>query len=160
LKKEQGMHASGQFSRYNFDPADIEIGDDRLLPNLFAQGGGMKRFADPDDGDLRAGFTRVPAGEGFSTYFWYKEIWYVVEGTAKLDVVDKRTGESESLSVGPRDALYFPEGVRVSLSNDSNDPIHFLYCAVPASRRNAPWLAAMDEQDLDDVRQRREFPSR
>lgn len=151
-------YASGDFSRYTFRPEDIEVGEERLLPNLFAPGGGMKRFANPDDGDLRAGFTRVPAGEGFSTYFWYKEIWFVVEGNARLDVHDKRAGTTESVQIGPRDALYFPEGVRVDLANDTDSPIHFLYCAVPASRRVAPWLAAMDERDLEDVRQRREFP--
>lgn len=151
-------YASGDFSKYNFDPGDIADDDTRLLPNLFAEGGGMKRFAAPDDGDLRAGFTRVPGGEGFSTFFWYKEIWYVVEGSARLTVLDKRSGDSETHEIGPRDALYFPEGVRVTLENPNEEPIHFLYCAVPASRRPAPWLAAMDELDIDDVRQRREFP--
>lgn len=152
-------HASGEFFRYTFDPDDIEVGDNRFLPNLFAPGGGMKRFAAPEDGDLRAGFTRVPGGGGFSTYFWYKEIWFVVEGNATLRVHDKRTRHEATESIRPRDALYFPEGVRVELRNDTEDPIHFLYCAVPASRRNASWLAAMDEQDLEDVRQRGEFPS-
>jgi mannose-6-phosphate isomerase-like protein (cupin superfamily) len=151
-------YVSGEFSQYTFDPADIEVGQERLLPKLFGPGGGMKRFAAPEDGDLRAGFTRVPAGEGFSTFFWYKEIWYVVEGTAELEVLDKRTGEKQTVRIGPRDALYFPEGVRVRLTNDGQESIHFLYCAVPASRRDAPWLAAMDEEDLDDVRQRGEYP--
>ena len=151
-------YSGGDFSIYQFNPEDIADDDSRLLPNLFAEGGGMKRFATPDDGDLRAGFTRVPGGEGFSTFFWYKEIWYVVEGTARLTVLDKRSGDTQTHDVAPRDALYFPEGVRVTLENPHEAPIHFLYCAVPASRRPAPWLAAMDEQDIDDVRQRREFP--
>lgn len=152
------MYTSGMFSKYSFNPSDIEDGDTRLLPNLFSEGGGMKRFATPEDGDLRAGFTRVAAGEGFSTFFWYKEIWYVVEGSARLTVLDKRTQKSESMDVGPRDALYFPEGVRVDLHNDRSEPIHFLYCAVPASKTPAAWLAAMDERDIEDVRQRKEFP--
>jgi hypothetical protein len=29
--------------------------------------------------------------------------------------------------------------------------------AVPASRRDAPWLVAMDEEDLQDVRVREEY---
>jgi mannose-6-phosphate isomerase-like protein (cupin superfamily) len=158
-RRAKVMHPSGTFSRYRFDPDDIEVGENRLLPNLFAAGGGMKRFADPNDGDLRAGFTRVPAGGTISTYFWYKEIWFVVEGNSQLEVIDKRNGTKETLSIGVRDALYFPEGVRITLTNSSDAPIHFLYCAVPASRRDAPWLAAMDDQDLDDVRRRGEYPS-
>jgi mannose-6-phosphate isomerase-like protein (cupin superfamily) len=152
------MYASGIFSRYRFDPADIEDGAARLLPNLFSEGGGMRRFAEPGDGDLRAGFTRVAPGEGFSTFFWYKEIWFVIEGSAELTVMDKRTQQSEAMELGPRDALYFPEGVRVDLRNEGEEPIHFLYCAVPASKRPAAWLAVMDERDIDDVRQRKEFP--
>ena len=55
------MYASGVFSKYTFNPTDIEDGEARLLPNLFSQGGGMKRFAAPEDGDLRAGIRYEPS---------------------------------------------------------------------------------------------------
>jgi hypothetical protein len=153
------MDASGTFTRYTFDPEDIEVGSGRLLPNLFGPGGGMRRFATPDDGDLRAGFTKIPDGEGFSTFFWYKEIWYVIGGSAHLTVRDKRDDQLETLRIGQRDALYFPEGLRVTVLNDGGENVLFLYCAVPASRRPAAWLAAMDLEDLEDVRSRGEAAS-
>ena len=153
------MYRNGEFVKITFDPDFIETGEGRLLPNLFGPGGGMRRFATPEDQELRAGFTQVPPGEGFDTFFWYKEIWYVIGGAATLEVTDKRTGEEQTVTVAAQDAFYFPEGVQVQLSNGDAEPLHFLYCAVPASKRDAPWLAAMDDADLQDVRSRQEYPT-
>jgi mannose-6-phosphate isomerase-like protein (cupin superfamily) len=146
------------FTKTSFRRDEIDGGDDRLIPALFEEGSGMRRFATPEDRALRAGFTRVQDGKGFSTYFWYKEIWYVISGTASLSVVDKRTGETSEETLEAGDATYYPEGVRVTLSNTSGDDFYFLYCAVPASNRDAQWLAAMEDEDINDVRVRREFP--
>jgi mannose-6-phosphate isomerase-like protein (cupin superfamily) len=145
------------FRKYSFRGEDIVGGEGRLLPRMFSHGSGMKRFATPDDESLRAGFTRVRPGQSIGTFFWYKEIWYVIEGHATLDVHDKRTGERTTVTVAPRDAFYYPEGVRIHLRNGAQEDLYFLYCAVPASRRNAPWLAAMDVEDLEDVRLREEY---
>lgn len=152
-------HAAGDFLKYSFDPAEIEVGEDRLLPLLFSSGSGMKRFVEPIDHALRAGFTKVAAGGGFETFFWYKEIWFVIEGRGVLSVVDKRRGTANEVELRGRDAVYFPEGMRISLSSVGPDDLVFLYCAVPASKRDATWLAAMEPQDLEDVRIRGEFPS-
>ena len=149
---------SETFSKYSFREADIVGGEGRLIPKLFSEGSGMKRFATPEDQSLRAGFTRLRVGQSIKTYFWYKEIWFVISGRGTLDVHDKRTGERTRVGLAPRDALYYPEGVRIELRNDGEEDLYFLYCAVPASRRDAPWLAAMDEEDLNDVRLREEYP--
>lgn len=148
---------SEKFIKYSFKEQDIVGGEGRLLPKLFGAGSGMRRFATPDDQALRAGFTRVRPGQGFTTFFWYKEIWYVIGGQASMDVHDKRTGEHTTVEIAPKDAFYYPEGVRISLRNDGPDDLYFLYCAVPASRRDAPWLAAMEQEDLEDVRVRQEY---
>jgi mannose-6-phosphate isomerase-like protein (cupin superfamily) len=150
---------SEAFVKYHFREEDVAGGDGRLLPKLFEPGSGMKRFATPADMSLRAGFTRVRPEQGIKTYFWYKEIWFVISGSAALDVLDKRTGKSLSTRVEARDALYFPEGVRIDLRNDTSDDLYFLYCAVPASKRDAPWLAVMEAEDIEDVRIREEFRS-
>ena len=148
---------SDKFSKYAFREEDIVGGEGRLLPKLFGTGSGMRRFATPEDQALRAGFTRVRPGQAIKTFFWYKEIWYVISGNATMDVLDKRTGEKQTMRVSPKDAIYYPEGVRIDLRNDTDQDLYFLYCAVPASRRDAPWLAAMDEEDLQDVRIREEY---
>jgi mannose-6-phosphate isomerase-like protein (cupin superfamily) len=150
---------SEKFTKYSFREEDIVGGEGRLLPKLFGSGSGMRRFATPPDQALRAGFTRVRPGQSIKTYFWYKEIWYVIGGSATMDVHDKRTGEKQKVKLAPKDAIYYPEGVRIDLKNDTNSDLYFLYCAVPASRRDAPWLAAMDEEDLNDVRIREEYKS-
>ncbi|MBJ7601781.1 MAG: cupin domain-containing protein [Candidatus Dormibacteraeota bacterium] len=148
---------SEKFIHYSFREEDIVGGDGRLLPKLFGTGSGMRRFATPQDQALRAGFTRVRPGQGFKTYFWYKEIWYVIGGNATMDVRDKRSGEKQTVKLTAKDAVYYPEGVRIHLRNETDEDFYFLYCAVPASRRDAPWLAAMDEEDLNDVRVRQEY---
>jgi mannose-6-phosphate isomerase-like protein (cupin superfamily) len=148
---------SEKFSKYSFREEDIVGSEGRLLPKLFGQGSGMKRFATPEDQALRAGFTRVRPGQAIKTYFWYKEIWFVISGRASMDVLDKRTGEKTSVELAAKDAVYYPEGVRIDLRNDTDEDLYFLYCAVPASRRDGPWLAAMDEEDLNDVRIREEY---
>lgn len=148
---------SEKFSKYSFREEDIVGSEGRLLPKLFETGSGMKRFATPQDQALRAGFTRVVPGQGIKTYFWYKEIWFVISGQATMNVLDKRTGERQTVRLAARDAVYYPEGVRIDLKNDTQEDLYFLYCAVPASRRDAPWLAAMEEEDLKDVRIREEY---
>jgi mannose-6-phosphate isomerase-like protein (cupin superfamily) len=148
---------SEKFSKYSFREEDIVGNDGRLLPRLFGTGSGMKRFATPEDQALRAGFTRVRPGQAIQTFFWYKEIWFVISGAASMDVLDKRSGERTSVKLAAKDAVYYPEGVRIDLRNDTQEDLYFLYCAVPASRRDAPWLAAMEDEDLNDVRIREEY---
>lgn len=144
------------FVKYSFRPEEIDGGDNRLLPGVFESGSGMRRFAEPADRTMRAGFTHVEQGTGFETFFWYKEIWYVIRGSGDVTVLDKRTGRKIDDVVRPGDATYFPEGVRVELRAHDGEDLYFLYCAVPASIRDAQWLAAMDAQDLSDVTARGE----
>ena len=151
---------SETFKKYSFDPNDVVVGEGRLLQANFSPGSGLKRFVTPADQSLRAGFDRSAPGRVLDTFFWYKELWYVIDGTAVVTVTDKRTGEEVTERVKERDALYFPEGVRVHMQVDSDRDLLFFYCAVPASKRDAPWLAAMDERDVEDVRKRGEYRPR
>jgi mannose-6-phosphate isomerase-like protein (cupin superfamily) len=148
---------SEKFLKCSFRPDEIDGGDERTLPELFEPGSGMRRFTTPDDRELRAGFTRLKDSQEIKTFFWYKEIWYVISGTAELTVTDKRTGETVTETLEAQDAVYYPEGVRIVCKNESGDDFYFLYCAVPASNRDARWLAVMDEEDINDVRIRREY---
>lgn len=144
--------------KYSFNPNDIDGGKDRLLPGLFDEGSGMKRTATPADQSMRAGFTRLCKGQKIAWYFWYKEIWQVIQGDkAVVNAVDKRTGEKMNYTIKPGDFLYFPQGVKVELTNNGDEDFYFLYVAVPASKRDAAWIAAMDEEDLNDIRLRKEF---
>jgi len=149
--------ATDSFVQYSFRFEDIEGGEGRLLPKLFRKGSGMRRAATPSDQSLRAGFTRVCSGQGIKTFFWYKEIWYVIRGQAVMKVHDKRAGKKFTVNLKPQDFLYYPEGVRIELTNNTKEDLYFLYCAVPASRRDAPWLVVMDKEDINDVRIRQEY---
>jgi mannose-6-phosphate isomerase-like protein (cupin superfamily) len=151
---------SDTFVHYSFNAADIDTGENRLTPNKLALGQGMKRVGVPDDREMRAGFTRFGPGQGSQTFFWYKEIWYVIHGTARLIVLDKRTSEETTVALRPGDFCYFPAGVRIDMRVDDQTDFHWLYCAVPASNRDSQWLAVMDERDISDVRRRGDFKFR
>ena len=55
---------SEAFIHTSFSADEIDGGEERLIPGLFDQGSGMRRFATPEDRALRAGFTRVENGSG------------------------------------------------------------------------------------------------
>jgi uncharacterized cupin superfamily protein len=148
---------SNSFVHYHFDVDDIETGAGRLTPDKLDVGQGMKRVGIPTDREMRAGFTKFGPAQGSDTFFWYKEIWYIIYGTARLTVLDKRTGDETTVALRVGDFCYFPAGVRINMRVDDHTEFHWLYCAVPASNRDAHWLAAMDERDIADIRRRGEF---
>lgn len=145
---------SAKFIKYSFNPDDIVTDGARLSAPTFQTGSGMRRFATPEDKALRAGFTKVGVKQGLNAFFWYKEVWFVIEGQAQLEVWDKRDNTRQTVQVQARDALYFPEGHRVKTTNTGPTPLLFMYCAVPSSERESQWLAVMDDDDLKNVRQR------
>ncbi len=149
-----------RFAVYRLDPADIvdEVGaSDRLTPKLFPQGGGMKRFVTHPGLEFRAGHTKLNPGQGFKTFFWYDEFWVVRRGGGRLTVTDRISGEEETVDLEASDTVYFGKGVHARAEAVGNEPWVFFYVAIPASKKDAPWLAAMTDEDVEDVRLRDEF---
>jgi uncharacterized cupin superfamily protein len=150
-----------RFIHYHFNVDDINTEHpDRPLSRKFETGQGLLRVAAPPDLELRAGFTKYGPGHGTRTFFWYKEIWYVIYGTATMTVTDKRLGEEYKVTLREGDFCYFPIGTRVEMTCDAGTDFHWLWCAVPASKKLAPWLAVMDERDINDVKLRDEYAPR
>jgi mannose-6-phosphate isomerase-like protein (cupin superfamily) len=146
--------------KYKFKESDIPLsGPDQLLPKLFGKTGGMKRFAVADDEGLRAGFTKILKGAGFNTFFWYDEIWYVIDGKMDVKAVTRSTGATDNLSLEGGDAFYIPTGTHIT-TKVLSDRIVFLYVAVPASIKTGRWLAHMTPEDIQDVKSRAEFNSK
>jgi len=146
--------------KYTLNEDDIPLsGPEQLLPAVFGRRGGMKRFAVAEDERLRAGFTRILRGEGFKTYFWYDEVWYIIDGRMDVTAVTRSEKRTERFVLAARDAIYIRTGTHIS-PRVVSEKVLFLYVAVPASIRDARWLAHMTPEDLGDVRVRQEFKSR
>lgn len=149
-----------RFQVYRLDPAEIvdQVGaSDRLTPKLFPHGGGMKRFVTAEDLAFRGGHTKLNKGQGFDTFFWYDEFWVMRQGTGTVHVTDRITGDEETVELGPTDTVFYGKGVRVRSEATSDEPWVFFYVAMPASKKEAPWLAYMTPEDIADVRAREEF---
>src|SRR5947208_11898945 len=119
----------------------------------------MKRFAVAEDEKLRAGFTRILRGEGFKTYFWYDEVWYIIDGRMDVTAVTRSEKRTERFVLDARDAFYIQTGTHIS-TRVVSEKVLFLYVAVPASIRHARWLAHMTPEDLGDLKIRRECKRR
>lgn len=146
--------------KYSVKEEDIPLsGPDQLLPKLFGTTGGMKRFAVAEDERLRAGFTKVLKNAGFKTYFWYDEIWYVIDGKMDVTAVDRATKKVTNLTLEGRDAFYIPTGTHITTKVVS-DRLVFMYIAVPSSSKDGRWLAHMTPEDIEDIRLRNEYSSK
>lgn len=136
----------------------VEVGEDRTLPGLFRPGSGMRRFVTAPDLAYRAGYTRVSAGQGFKTFFWYDEFWVVLEGTGNVRAVDRLSGAVWDETLAPHDLVYIPAGTHITLEVPEAREGHilFFYIAIPASAKHAPWLASMTPEDIEDIKVRAE----
>jgi hypothetical protein len=149
-----------KFQIYELNDSEIvdAIGDpERLLPDLFKDGGGMKRFVTDPLLGFRAGHTKLSKGQGFDTYFWYDEFWVMRHGRGEAVATDRTTGEQSTYQLGPKDTVYIARGCHVTGRGISDEPWVFFYVAIPASKRDATWLAHMTPQDIEDVRKREEY---
>ncbi len=145
--------------KYSLKEEDIPLsGPDQLLPKLFGKQGGMKRFAVADDEKLRAGFTKVLKGGGFKTFFWYDEIWFIIDGEMDVTAITRSENKTEKFTAKGRDAFYIPTGTHISTVVKS-DRVLFMYIAVPASSKDGRWLAHLTPQDIEDVKIRNEYKS-
>ena len=151
---------SDRFKVYRLNPDEIidEVGAaDRLTPKLFPKGGGMKRFVTHPGLEFRAGHTKLSPGQGLKTFFWYDEFWVVRRGQGRLDATDRISGETESVELGPSDTVFFGKGVHARAEAIGDEPLVFFYVALPASKKDAAWLAVMTPEDIEDVRLREEY---
>lgn len=151
------------FKRLKFDDTKIRVAPDpeRLLPNLFGEGSGMYRFVTAEDLSFRAGFTRVAPGQGFKTFFWYDEFWVILRGKGRIKAVDRVSGREETLVLTPEDAFFIGKGTQITAESvDPKQAFGFFYIALPASKKEAPWLAKMTAEDIEDIRGRAETQER
>ncbi len=129
----------------------------RLIPNTFPKGGGMRRLVTGEDLSLRAGFTKISKGETIDTYFWYEEIWIVLRGTGELTTFVRPSTEETTSELKPEAFVYYPKGCHAYAECTSNEPLIFLYCAVPASKKEGFWMKHMTPEDMKDIVIREEF---
>lgn len=146
--------------KYSFNEDDILTypHPDRLIPKTFPRGGGMYRFVTAEDLSFRAGFTKLSKGEYVRGYFWYDEIWLVMRGTGLVKTIERPSTEEQVNELKPDDAFYIPKGTHVYFECTSEDqPLVFMYVAIPASKKEGFWLAHMLPEDIQDVRDREEY---
>jgi mannose-6-phosphate isomerase-like protein (cupin superfamily) len=151
------------FKCLRFEESKIRVAPDpeRLLPKLFGEGSGMHRFVTAEDHAYRAGFTRVAPGQGFETFFWYDEFWIILRGKGRVKAVDRISGLEENLELTPDDAFFIGKGTHISAEAvDPDQAFCFMYIAIPASKKEAAWLANMTPEDVEDVRIRVETEER
>jgi len=149
-----------RFLVYQVNPDDVadKVGDpNQLLPRLFHDGGGMKRFVTDPLLRFRAGHTKLSKGQGFDTFFWYDEFWVGRAGRGEAIVTDRATGEVATYQLGPKDTVYIARGCHIKGRGVSDEPWLFFYVAIPASKLDASYLAHMTQQDIEDVRKREEY---
>ena len=149
------------FETYSLREEDIRVRVDdpqRLIPKTFAQGGGMYRFITAPDLSHRGGFTKLTLGQGFKSFFWYDEYWFVIQGRSRVVATDRASGLVTERPLKARDAVFIGAGTHIHHECTSSDePLIFMYIAVPASKRDARWLASMLPEDANDVRAREEY---
>jgi len=149
-----------RFQVYRLDPDDIvdQVGAlGRLTPQLFPAGGGMKRFVTDPDLGFRAGHTKILKGRSFDTYFWYDEFWVIRHGSGRVVATDRATGEQTTVDLAPSDTVFLAKGIHIRAEGTSDEPWVFFYVAIPASKKDGPWLAYMTADDIADVRKREEY---
>lgn len=142
--------------KIEIEQAAVDIGEGRLLPKLFEPGSGMRRFVTAPDLSYRAGYTKIENGQGIKSFYWYDEFWIVMDGTAKLTGTDRATGETVVLDLKPRDYVFMGAGTHFTCEV-KDGPLLFVYIAIPASSKDAPWLANMTQEDIEDIRIRQEY---
>ena len=151
---------SERFQVYTLNPDEIvdRVGaSDRLTPRLFPEGGGMKQFVTGPNLEFRGGHTKLSDGQGFDTFFWYDEFWVIRQGSGHVVATDRATGEVTEVDLGGNDTVFIGKGAHLKVNATSSEPWVFFYVAIPASKQEAPWLAHMTAQDIEDVRKREEY---
>jgi mannose-6-phosphate isomerase-like protein (cupin superfamily) len=144
------------FQKISARAEEVDTTESRTLPHLFGAGSGMRRFVVPPDLAYRAGYTKVAAGQGIKTFFWYDEFWVVLEGEGKVTAIDRPSNTTMNEEVRAHDLVYIPAGTHISLVVPGDGHILFFYIAIPASSKHAPWLASMTPEDIEDIKIRRE----
>jgi mannose-6-phosphate isomerase-like protein (cupin superfamily) len=144
-----------EFRKLTLSPDDIvheEGVAGRLLPDVFIGGGGMLRWVRDDDKRFSAGFTRMPPGGSWATFFWYNEFWIVMKGTGHVVSTNRVTGKTLEETLSPGDAVFIPEGCHISAR--TNEDWTYFWCAVPCGRVCQDWLANLEPSDIDDAQLR------
>ena len=141
------------FEKYSFNENDIKeqvLADGTVRKRMY-------RFVTAPDLSHRGGFTRMRKGQPYRSFLWYDEYWCVFQGQGKVVATDRSTGERKEVTIQSRDAIFIGMGTHVALECTSDEPLLFMYVAVPVSMKVGKWLAHVTPQDIEDVKSRQEF---
>lgn len=127
-----------------------------MLPRLFGtdMSANLKRFVTAEDLSYRAGCIRMEKGTSFQSFYWYDEVWCILEGEGRVKTVNRASGEEREWNLKAKDLFFMSKGEWIQTTVVSETPFVFFYCAIPASAKDSPWLAHMTQQDINDVRRR------
>lgn len=143
--------------KYSYNEKDMKV--EQMLPGLLGRdmGANLKRFVTAEDLNYRAGFARFEEGKVIESFYWYDEFWCILEGEGKVKTVNRASGEEKEWDLKPKELFFISKGEWIQAIALSKEPFVFFYCAIPASAKDAPWLAHMTKDDIDDVKKREEF---
>jgi mannose-6-phosphate isomerase-like protein (cupin superfamily) len=104
-----------------------------------------------DADDLAVNYYALDPGEAFSgglhAHYDQEEVFYVMDGTATFETMSDPTAESETVEVGPQEAIRFAAGEFQQGRNESDErvtalalgaPIPSTDVRVPTSRTDCP----------------------
>lgn len=117
----------------------------------------LKRFVTSKDLSYRAGYFRMEEGTSFKSYYWYDELWCILEGEGRVKTVNRASGEEREWKLGAKDLFFISKGEWIRPTAISKEPFIFFYCAIPAASKDSPWIAHMTKEDFNDVRKRKEY---
>ncbi len=143
--------------KYSYKEKDLK--KKQLLPGLLGEEkkANLKRFVTADDLSYRAGYARMVEGSFFESFYWYDEFWCVVAGKGKAKTINRATGEEKETELEAKDLFFISKGEWLKTTGVSEEPFVFFYCAIPAASKDAPWLAFMTKDDIEDVKKREEY---
>jgi hypothetical protein len=141
------------FEKYSFRESDIR---EQVMPDGTVKKR-MHRFVTAPDLSHRGGFTRITKDTPYRSFLWYDEYWCVFQGTGNVVATDRASGEQKAVTIQARDAIFVGMGTHLAAECTSDEPLLFMYVAVPVSMKVGKWLAHVTPDDIADVRSRMEF---
>ncbi len=143
--------------KYSYKEQDLKR--KQMLPGLLGENRrvNLKRFVTASDLSYRAGYFRMERNSSFESFYWYDEVWCILEGEGKVGTIHRASGETKEWELRAKDLFFISKGEWIRATALSKGPFVFFYCAIPAASKDSPWLAHMTKKDLNDIRKREEF---
>jgi len=143
--------------KYSYREEDLK--QKQMLPGLLGidKKANLKRFVTAEDLSYRAGYARMEKDSFFESFYWYDEFWCVISGRGHVKTVNRSSGKEQELELVVKDLFFVSKGEWIKTTGLSEESFVFFYCAIPAASKDAPWLAFMTENDINDVKKRKEY---